>query len=195
MTSAALGPADSGSTRPGTVRLVVAIALPLAILVLAYGLWWISDQLLYIGPLDRAAFGWAVVIPVWTAAPVSAAFAWRFLNRGERRAVAVGFGLVVTAVSSVLIRQSVAFPDCANPVRSAADWVIPALLLGLTIGGGLAASGLLGTAIVRSGHPWSAVVITAGTEFGLIFVAIFVFVIVSAGAGYGSTGGNCGLPN
>lgn len=195
MASAALGPADSGSSRPGTVRLAAAIALPLSILVLAYGLWWISDHLLVIGPLDRAAFGWAVVIPVWCGAPVSAAFAWRLLTRRETRVAALGFGLVVAAVSSVLFWQSVAFPDCVNPVRSAGEWIVPALLLGLTIGGGLATSGLLGTAIARSGHPWWAVVITAGTEFGLIFVALLVFVIVSAGAGYGSTAGTCGLPN
>jgi hypothetical protein len=195
MTSAALGPADSRASRAGPARLIVAIALPLAILVLAYGLWWISNALLYIGPLDRAAFGWAVVIPVWCAAPVSAAFAWRLLSRRERRGVALGFGLFVSAVSSVLFWQSVAFPECANPVRSAADWIIPALLLGLTIGGGLAASGLIGTAIIRSGHPWWAVAIGAGTEFGLIFVSLVVFVLVSAGAGFGSTAGNCGLPN
>lgn len=195
MTSAALGPADSGSSRAGMVRLAVGIAVPLLITSLSYGLWWISDRLLYIGPLDRAAFGWAVVIPVWTGAPVGAAFAWRRLTRRDSRLAALGFGLVVSVVSSVLFWRSVAFPACANPVRSAAEWIVPALLLGLSIGGGLAASGLLGRAIVRSGHPWRAVAISAGTEFGLIFVAILVFVIVSAGAGFGSTSGNCGLPN
>jgi hypothetical protein len=177
------------------VRLAVGIAVPLLIISLSYGLWWISDQLLYIGPLDRAAFGWAVVIPVWAGAPVAAAFAWRRLTRRDLWVAAVAFGLVVSVVSSVLIWQSVAFPDCANPVRSAAEWIVPALLLGLTIGGGLAASGLLGTAIVRSGHPWRAVAIGAGTEFGMVFLALLVFVIVSTGAGFGSTGGNCGLPN
>jgi hypothetical protein len=195
MTSAALGPADSGSYRAGTVRLAVGIAFPLLIASLAYGLLWLSDQLLYIGPLDRAAFGWIVVIPVWTGAPVSAAFAWRPLNRRETAEAAAGFGLVVSAVSSVLFWQSAAFPECANPMRSPTEWIIPALLLGLTIGGGLAASGFLGTAIVRSGHPWRAAAISAGTEFGLIFVALVVFVLVSAGAGFGSTSGGCGLPS
>jgi hypothetical protein len=195
MAAASLGPADSGSTRIETVRLVGAIALPLLILSLACGLWWISDRLVVIGPLDRAAFGWVVVIPVWTAAPVSAGFAWRRLTRSETRIAALGFGLVVSAVSSVLFWQSVAFPECANPMRSAAEWIVPALLLGSTIGGGLAACGLLGTAITRSGHPWRAVAVSAGSEFGLIFVAIFVFVLVSAGAGFGSTAGPCGLPN
>jgi hypothetical protein len=174
------------------LRLIAAIAIPLAILMLACGLWWISDQLLYIGPLDRAAFGWAIVIPVWCSGPVVAAFAWRGLTRRDTKLAAVGFGLVVTAVSGVLFWRSVAFPDCVNPIRSAADWILPALVLGLTIGGGLAASGLLGRDIIRSGHPWWGVVITAGTEFGMIFVAIFVFVVV---AGVGSTAGACGFPN
>lgn len=195
MTSAALGPADSGTTHAGRLRLGVAIALPLAVVALAYGLWRISDALLVVGPLDRAAFGWAVVIPVWCAAPVAAAFAWRSLSRGERRAAALAFALLVSAISGALLWQSVAFPECANPVRSAAGWIIPAVLVGLTIGGGLATSGLLGTAIVRSGHPWRAVLITAGTEFGMVFLAILAFVIVSLGAGYGSTAGPCGLPS
>lgn len=197
MTSAAFGPADSGSgtTRSGTVRLIVAIALPVAVVVLAYVLWRISDQLLYVGPLDRAAFGWAVVIPIWCAAPVSAAFAWRLLSRGERRAAAAVVALIVAAVSGVLLWQAVAFPECANPVRSPIGWTIPAAFVGLTIGAGLAASGLLGTAIVRSGHPWRAVFITLAVEFGMVFLAILGFAVVALGAGYGSTGGTCGLPN
>ena len=195
MASTTVDPVESSSPRGEAARLAIGIVVPLLIVSLAYGLWWISDQLLYIGPLDRAAFGWAVVIPVWIGAPVSAAFAWRLLTRRDTKVAAVAFGLVVSAVSSVLFWQSVAFPDCASPMRSAAEWILPALLLGLTIGGGLAASGLLGTAIVRSGHPWRAVALTAGTEFGLIFVAILIFVLVSAGAGFGSTSGACGLPN
>jgi hypothetical protein len=195
MTSAAVGPAGSGTTRSGTLRLLVAIGLPLAIVVVAYVLWRISDQLLYIGPLDRAAFGWAVVIPVWCSAPVVAAFAWRSLSRGERRAAAAVVAFVVAAVSGVLLWQAVAFPECANPVRSPIGWTIPAAFVGLTIGAGLAISGLLGTAIVRAGHPLRAVFITLGAEFGMVFLAILGFGVVALGAGYGSTGGTCGLPN
>ena len=173
-----------------TGRVALAVAIPLAVVSLAYALWWLSDRLLYIGPLDRAAFGWAVVIPVWIGGPVSAAFAWRPLNQRQTRAAALGFGIVVTTVATVLFWQSVAFPDCPNPIRSAAEWVLPAVIVGLTIGGGLAVSGFMGTSIVRSGHPWLAVALTGAAELGLIFAAIFVFVGVSVGAGTEV----CGLP-
>ena len=103
--------------------------------------------------------------------------------------------LVVAAVSGVLLWQAVAFPECANPERSPIGWTIPAAFVGLTIGAGLATSGLLGTAIVRSGHPWRAVLIAASVEFGMVFLAILSFAVVALGAGYGSTGGMCGLPN
>ena len=62
------------------------------------------------------------------------------------------------------------------------------ILVGMTVGGGLAGSGLVGTRVLRSGHPWPAVALTAAAEFGLIFVAIFVFVGVSLGIGFGATG-------
>ncbi|MBA2373099.1 MAG: hypothetical protein H0V74_02700, partial [Chloroflexi bacterium] len=46
-----------------SARVAWGTAVPLALVALAYALWWLSDRLGYIGPLDRAAFGWAVVIP------------------------------------------------------------------------------------------------------------------------------------
>jgi len=36
---------------------VAGVVAPLAVAAAAYVLWWVSDQLLYIGPFDRAAFG------------------------------------------------------------------------------------------------------------------------------------------
>ena len=194
MVSAALGPGPRPASRLEAGRVALGVVIPLAVVALAYGLWSLSDRLLYIGPLDRAAFGWAVVIPVWIGGPVSAAFAWRPLARRDTWIAAAGFGIIVSAVSAVLFWQSVAFPDCATPIRTAAEWVPPALIVGLTIGASLATSGLLGTRILRAGHPWLAVALTALAEFGLIFVAIFVFVGVSLGAGFGSTTGPCGLP-
>ncbi len=194
MVSAALGPGPRPASRLEAGRVALGVVIPLAVVALAYGLWWLSDRLLYVGPLDRAAFGWAVVIPVWIGGPVSGAFVWRRLGRRDTWIAAAGFGIIVSAIAAVLFWQSVAFPDCAEPVRTAAEWFLPSLILGLTIGGSLAASGLLGTRILRAGHPWLAVVLTALAEFGLIFVAIFVFVAVSLGAGFGSTAGPCGLP-
>ena len=45
-------------------RLVLAALLPLAVLGVVYAIWWISDRLVIIGPIDRATFGWLVVVPL-----------------------------------------------------------------------------------------------------------------------------------
>ena len=188
MVSAALGsgPRPAGHLAAG--RVALGVLIPLAIAALAYGLWWLSDRLIQIGPLDRAAFGWSVVIPVWIGGPVVAALIWRPLTRRDTRVAALAYAVLVSVASAMLLWQSVAFPDCVNPIRTAAEWILPALLVGMTVGGGLAGSGLLGTRVLRSGHPWPAVALTAAAEFGLIFVAIFVFVGVSLGIGFGATG-------
>ena len=183
MVSAALGSGPRPASHLESGRVALGVVIPLAIAGLAYGLWWLSDRLIQIGPLDRAAFGWSVVIPVWLGGPVAAALIWRPLPRRDTGVAALAYALIISVVSTLLLWQSVAFPDCFYPIRTAADWVLPALLVGMTVGGGLAGSGLLGTRLLRSGHPWLAVALTAAAEFGLIFVAIFVFVGVSLGAG------------
>lgn len=73
---------DSGRS-PSLARLgrvAAAAMLPLAGAGLAYLLSWVSDRLLYIGPFDRAAFGWFVVVPVWALTPLAAAVAWRAID-------------------------------------------------------------------------------------------------------------------
>ncbi|MGH2511379.1 MAG: hypothetical protein ACRDGQ_01690 [Candidatus Limnocylindrales bacterium] len=186
---------DRQEGRPGrSLRLWLGIAVPLAVAVVAYVLWYISDRLVVIGSLDRPAFGWAVVIPVWLAVPVVGAFSWQPLTIRATRVAAIGVGLAITVVTSVLFWEAVAFPDCPDgPIRTADQWILPALILGLTIGGGVGLTGLIGTAILRSGRRWWSIAVTAGSGFAMIFVAILVFVGVSLGAGLGA-GGPCGLP-
>lgn len=91
------------------VRLGLGVAAPLATVAVAYGLWWISDRLLYVGPLDRAAFGWAVVVPVWAMSPVVAGFVWRRLTPRSTTLAAVTVGLVVSSVAAVLFWLAVAY--------------------------------------------------------------------------------------
>lgn len=156
-------------------RLALGVAVPLAVVALAYALWWVSDRLLYIGPLDRAAFGWAVVIPVWLAAPVAAGFAWRGLTARASCMAAVVVGSVIAGVAAVLFWQSVAYPDCAyGATHTPVDWVLPSLVLGLIIGGGLAISALIASRFVRQGRLWTAAVLGAGTEIVMVFAAILV---------------------
>ncbi len=78
-----------GSGEERAARLFALIA-PVLVVGAAYALWWISDRLLYVGPLDRAQFGWLVVVPTLLAAPVVAGVAWAGLD--ERPAIGAAAG-------------------------------------------------------------------------------------------------------
>jgi hypothetical protein len=181
--TATVDPTDSRRRdQPG--RFALGVAIPLALVALPYALWWISDRLLYVGPLDRATFGWAVVIPVWLAAPVAAGFAWRSLSSRTRGAAALVVGAVVAIVAAVLFWQSVAYPNCEyGATHTPAEWILPSLVLGSMIGGGLVVSALVTSAVGRQGRPWFAVVVGAGVELVLVFAAIVTAGIMLAGPG------------
>ena len=172
------------STQAQITRSVASVGAPLGVIALAYGLWWISDRLLYIGPLDRAAFGWSVVIPVWLIAPFVAAVVWRSLSSQATLRAAILLGAVVTGASALLFWRAVAFPDCENgAIWTPTDWVAPSLLLGAAIGGGVAVSGLVAVRILKGGHPWWALVAGAATSFAMFWVAVAVFATVASGPG------------
>jgi hypothetical protein len=142
---------------------------------LAYGLWWISDRLVSIGPLDRAAFGWAVVIPVWLAAPVVAGFAWTRLTGPERRVAAVAVGTAVGLAAATLFWSAIAFPDCQyGATLTPGDWVPSSLVIGGAIGGGVAFSGLVASRFASKGWRWRAAAVGACVELAMVFAAIFV---------------------
>jgi hypothetical protein len=159
-------------------RFAIGLIVPLAIVGLAYVLWWISDRLVVVGPLDRAAFGWVVVIPVWLSAPIAAGLAWHRLTARRALVAALGVGATVSAVAALLFWQSVAHPDCATgTIRAPIDWVLPALAVGSVVGAGLVVSGLLATAQFRGGRPWRAVFLGGGAELALVFVAVLTAVL------------------
>jgi hypothetical protein len=165
-------------------RLLSSVFVPLAVTGLAYALWAISDRVLVIGPFDRATFGWFVVIPVWLAAPVAAGFTWRSLSRSESRSAALIVSTVLTMIAAGLFWQATAFPDCEfGAVRGPIDWLIPSLVLGAVIGGGLGVSGLVATNFARRGQRWRAVLAGAGAELAMVFVAILVATLDIIGPG------------
>ncbi len=149
---------SSGGPRPAsTVRLAIAALTPLAGVALAYVLWWLSNRLLYIGPLDRATFGWLVVVPIWSLTPVAAAYAWRPLTPRQSAVAAGAIALLLTAVAAVLFWLAAAFPNCEfGAVRSSAEWIVPSLIVGLVIGAGLAAACLVAAAVARRARWWAA---------------------------------------
>jgi len=166
------------------IPFVAGVAVPLVFVTLVYTLWWISDRLLYIGPFDRAAFGWAVVIPLWVAAPVATGFVWHRLAPASDILAAIVVGATISGAAAFLFWQAVAYPQCETAAaRTPGDWVVPSLILGTAIGGGLAFTGLLVSGLARSGRPWRAVLVGAGTEVVMVFAAILVAGVVLLGPG------------
>lgn len=160
-------------------RLVVGAAVPLAMAALAYALWWISDRLGYIGPLDRAAFGWVVVVPIWIASPLVAGFAWRVLDRRTTLAAAALVGTVIAATAALLLWQAIAFPACeTGAVHSPQEMALPSVLFGAVVGGGVALSGLVSTRFARQGRPIAALVL--GAAAGAFMVAAAILVVGAA---------------
>src|SRR3954453_20317543 len=125
------------TARPRPTRshlLVIGVAAPLAVAGLAYLLWWISDRLVVVGPLDRASFGWMVVVPTWLAAPVVAGFAWRPIDERTGGAVVSVDGTVMAGLSTVLLWRSVAFPPFrTGPIHTPPEMVLPAVLVGALV--------------------------------------------------------------
>jgi len=176
------GPAAAANTLP--FRLGLALVAPLAAVALAYGLWWISDRLLYIGPLDRATFGWLIVVPVWALTPVVAAYAWRPLSRRETILTAAVVGMLVSGVAALLFWTATAHPACEfGAVRTPADLVLPSLLVGVVLGGGLAVICVATLATLRRAGRWAAVVVGVGSGVGLVFLSILAAVPVLLGPG------------
>jgi hypothetical protein len=170
--------------RPSGRGFVLAVVVPLGVVFAAYGLWWISDRLVSIGPLDRATFGWAVVIPVFVAAPVVAGFVWRRLVPRQALLAAGVVAAAIGGAAAILFWAAVAFPDCDfGAVRTPAEWVVPSLVLGAVIGGGLAASGLLASRLARDGRPWRAVIGGIGAEVAMVAAAILVGGLLLLGPG------------
>jgi len=163
-------------------RYVVAVVVPHALAGLAYVLWWMSDRLLNVGPLDRAAVGWVVVVPVWIAAPVAAGFVWRTLDRRTTRVIAALVGTVIGAAAALLLWQAVAFPDCGTgAIRGPQEMALPSLLVGAVVGGGVAWSGLVSAGFARQGRPIAAVVLGAAAEALMVAAVILVAALTLLG--------------
>jgi len=183
MVTVSLDPVESGSSRAGSVKVALGVALPLLNAGLAYGLWWISDQLIVIGPLDRASFGWIFVVPLWLSTPVIAGFTWRSLSSRQAKLAAVIVGVCVSGATALAYWQSMGVPfDCGfGIVTPAVDFLPGTVFVGILVGAGLALDGLLVDGLARAGVRWWAVVIGIGVEGVLVTVALFALIAVSYG--------------
>jgi len=167
---------DIERRRPGAGPLLIAISAPLALFALAYTLWAISDRLLYIGPLDRAAFGWIVVVPITCAAPGIAGLIWARFAIGARLVAAVTVGGAIAVVSGVLLALAADYVDCA-PVSSWTDSLPRAMTVGAIIGIVTAVSALA-AASVASGLTGVRRILAATAVGGFIaFFGLFLAMI------------------
>jgi hypothetical protein len=133
---------------------------PLLVVGLAAALWLMSDRLLYVGPLDRATFGWLVVIPVWALAPAAVGLAGHDLTDIPRTTAALVDGLVVGAIVGGLLWWSAVTVDCL-PTHTPTELAPPAIVLGAISGGAFAFACQIAGGQAANGHPWRAVALGA----------------------------------
>ena len=180
--SGVVGAPSTARSRHPRVPLIIGVVAPLAFAGLAYALFLLSDRLGGIGPLDRAAFGWSITMPLWVAAPVIGGFTWARLPRLEALLVAMIAGVLAGGVAAVLLWQSIAFPDCAYGVAyTPAERVPPALFFGAMIGGGMALSGLATAGLARQRRRFLAVIAGVAAEVAAFFATIVVVGTMLAG--------------
>jgi hypothetical protein len=145
---------------------VIGVAAPLAALALVYLVWWISDRLVFIGPVDRATFGWLVVVPLWALAPLVAAYAWRTLETEVIAITAAAVGMAILAAAALLFWLAIAFPNCDfMAVRTPLQALAPSVIVGWITGAGFAAACLVTVAVLRGGRWWSALLVSAGPRW------------------------------
>lgn len=165
---------QSGSIRVG--QFALKVAAPLAMLALAYGAWAISDWLVYIGPFDRAQFGWLVVTPLLAAAPVVAGFAWHGLDTRRLVIATVAVAGLVGFAAGALFAAAVVGDSagCRFGTRlSSGEMALAGVLVGFVAGGGYAASGLSAAVLIRNHQPWLGTVAGAIGGFAVLWIAAF----------------------
>jgi hypothetical protein len=157
--------------------LAIGIVGPLGIVALAFALWRVSDRLLYVGPLDRAAFGWLVVMPVWWLSPAAAALLWRDLPSRWATIAAAAIGAMLAAFTFVLAWTTIAreMGGCQfGPRTPAGALVVPIALVGLALGTGWAVSALTASSMVRGGRVASGL----GAGIGVLIAVTFTLIVV-----------------
>jgi hypothetical protein len=163
---------------------LVAVAGPLMVVAVSYGLWFVSDRLLYVGPFDRATFGWAVVMPIWFLSPAVAALLWRRLPDSGARTSAIIAAVVISAVAAWLLWIAFDPQACeTGPRTSAAGLTLPSIFVGSVIGIGWAVCGLMGRAVARSGRPWQGALTSVALAVGhlILVLGAFTFVVIGHG--------------
>ncbi len=172
-------------------RLVLAVMLPLALLGLVYAVFAISNALVIIGPVDRATFGWLVVIPSWAAIPGLAGLVWAPLPLRERWTAALAVAGVVAVVATMLLATSITQVGC-RAVMSWTDDLPLSIAVGMLFGAAHGAAGLAAAGVAShvAGAVWrptsailaGAAVLIAGSILSGIALATLLPIGVSCPA-------------
>jgi hypothetical protein len=163
----------------GPLPLLIGIAIPLGLLAVAYALWAISDRLLYVGPLDRAAFGWIVVMPISWVAPGVTGLVWSRLSVESRVSAALVVGGTVAIASGVLLALAGHQIGCA-PVISWTDNLPRSLVVGVVIGLGPAVAALVAASVSSGSSGLRRIVATIATGAIIGFVGLFAALMTFA---------------
>jgi hypothetical protein len=148
----------------------------------------VSNQLVTIGPFDRAQIGWFVVIPLYLASPGALSLAWR--SPETRR-----WGVVLMAVLSTAIGVALAASIATTspqigcrPVAGPADALPVALAVGIVGALAFAVPVLLASIPARQGR-WRGAVAT-----GAVSAFIGIAATVAASVALVGFGAGCAAP-
>jgi hypothetical protein len=169
---------------------LVAAFVPLAVLAAAVVIWFLGDRL---APrtLDRGQFALAVVMPIWFAAPVVAGGWWRRLPDHLVARAALLAALIIGVVGTVEIWQFVALPtNCEyGPLPGAERFIIPAAVVGATLGALIALTASLAQRLLKGGISASGVAISVGASVLATFLTIVAGVLLLGSAHCNSPAG------
>ena len=112
------------------------------LVMVGLGLLKLSDVLLYIGPFDRAQFGWSVPIPMLLLAPGAIGVAARRSGRPAARRVALVTGLLLGLAVGIVWFASTTQVGC-NPRPDLATRLLASLPIPLVLGVGWTLAGRL----------------------------------------------------
>jgi hypothetical protein len=165
--------------RSTQIRLAIA---PVIVVAVAFVLWFVSDRLLYVGPFDRATFGWLVVVPLWAAAPTFGGFSWRGFASRARLQSAIAGGLAIGGVAAILLWRSVAAPAVGcTPTHTPFELVLPALAVGAVIGGGFLLACSFASVEIAGGRVGRGLIYGAVTQLLVIPAASLLATLLFVG--------------
>lgn len=105
------------TTRPPTGGSLLTLGLAPAMLLASVVLWAWSSAAGGLGPLDRAQFGWLVVVPLFLLAPAAAGLAARSVGRRTAGLTILGIGLAIGGLVIWSLAWQVTVLDCRpNPM-------------------------------------------------------------------------------